>query len=87
MITIALIKKFVSVNMRTTDPSSLDDIRKLEFDSSIPVEERSAYVLKKLKNPLCFRCGEVGIKLEFEDAAPPVEELLTHFLIRKKSEL
>lgn len=87
MITSALIDSFMSVNMDTVDRSKLADISTLEFDNTLPKEKRPAYVLKKLKNPLCFRCGEVGIKLEFDDNAPPIQEVLTNFMIRKKSGL
>ena len=87
MITSALIDSFMSVNMDTVDRSKLADISTLEFDNSLPKEKRPAYVLEKLKNPLCFRCGEVGIKLEFDDNAPPIQEVLTNFMIRKKSGL
>lgn len=87
MITSALIDSFMSVNMDTVDRSKLADISALEFDNTLPKEKRPAYVLEKLKNPLCFRCGEVGIKLEFDDNAPPIQEVLTNFMIRKKSGL
>ncbi|WP_375105212.1 DUF6870 family protein [Paenibacillus sp. RS8] len=87
MITTALIDYFMSVDMETVDTEKLADISTLEFDNSLPIEKRPAYVLEKLKNPLCFRCGEVGVKLEFDDAAPPIQEVLTNFMIRKKSGL
>ena len=87
MITSALIDSFMNVNMDTVDRSKLVDISALEFDNTLPKEKRPAYVLERLKNPLCFRCGEVGIKLEFDDNAPPIQEVLTNFMIRKKSGL
>lgn len=87
MITSALIDRLMSVNMETVDTETLADISTLEFDNSLPIEKRPAYVLEKLKNPLCFRCGDVGIKLEFDDTAPPIQEVLTNFIIRKKSGL
>lgn len=87
MITREMIDGFMSVNMDTVDVQQLADISKLELDNSLPKEKRPAYVLEKLKNPLCFRYGEMGIKLEFDDNAPPIQEVLTNFLIRKKSGL
>ncbi len=87
MITSAMIDSFMNVNMETIDIGKLFDISTLEFDNSLPKEKRPAYVLEKLKNPLCFRCGEVGVKLEFDDTALPLQDLLTNFMIRKKSGL
>lgn len=87
MLTSALIDSFMSVNMETVDTEKLADISALEFDNSLPREKRLAYVLENLKNPLCFRCGEIGVKLEFDDTAPSLQEVLTSFMIRKKSGL
>ena len=87
MITSAMIDNFMSINMETVDTEKLADISTLELDNSLPKEKRLDYVLEKLKNPLCFRCGEIRVKLEFDDAAPPIQEVLTNFLIRKKSGL
>ncbi|OBR64073.1 hypothetical protein A7K91_20495 [Paenibacillus oryzae] len=87
MITSALIDHFMSVDMETVETEKLADISTLDFDNSLPIEKRPAYVLEKLKNPLCFRCGDVGIKLEFDDTHPPIQEVLTNFMIRKKSGL
>jgi len=87
MTTSAWIDRFMNVNMNTVDRSKLIDIRTLEFDNTLPKQKRPVYVLEKLQNPFCFRCGEVGIKLEFDDSAPPLQDVLTNFLIRKKSGL
>ena len=45
------------------------------------------YVERTLKNPFCFRYGNMGILTTFDDDAPPLEDVLTNFLIRKKSGL
>lgn len=82
-----MIDDFMTVNIETVDIGKLTDISMLELDNSFPKEKRLTYVLEQLKNPLCFRYGDMGIKLEFDDNAPPMEEVLTNFLIRKKSGL
>ncbi len=87
MITSEMIEDFMSVNMNTADVGKLADIGTLEFDHTLPVQERVSYVLQKLKNPFCFRYGEMGIKLEFDEQAPPIAEVLADYLIRKKSGL
>jgi hypothetical protein len=87
MLTLEMIDDFMSVNMNTVDVGTLADISTLKLDNSLPKEKRMDYVLEKLKNPFCFRYGEMGIKLEFNNNAPPIQEVLTNFLIRKKSGL
>lgn len=87
MITPEMIDELMNVNIETVDAGKLADISMLTFDNSLPKEKRLDYVLENLKNPFCFRCGEMGIKLEFDDAAPPMQEVLAKFFIRKKSGL
>ena len=87
VITPEMIDGFMSVNMETVNMEGLADISTLELDNSLPKEKRLECVLEKLKNPFCFRYGEMGIKLEFDDNAPPMSEVLISFLIRKKSGL
>lgn len=87
MITPQMMEDFMSVDIETADVGKLADISMLELDNSLPKEKRLTYVLENLKNPLCFRYGDMGIKLEFDDNAPPIEEVLANFFIRKKSGL
>lgn len=87
MLTLKMIDDFMSVNMNTVDVGTLADISTLKLDNSLPKEKRMDYILEKLKNPFCFRYGDMGIQLEFDDNAPPIQEVLTNFLIRKKSGL
>lgn len=84
MITPEMIDDFESVNMNAVEVWKLADISALEFDDSLTKEERLSYMLEKLRNPLCFRYGAMGIKLAFDDNAPSLQEVLTNFLIRKK---
>ncbi len=87
MLTLETIDNLMSVDMNTVDVQKLADISTLELDNSLPKEKRMAYVLEKLRNPFCFRYGDMGIKLEFDDNAPPLAEVLINYLIRKKSGL
>ena len=87
MLTPEMIDEYLSVDMNTVDVSKLVDITTLKFDYSLSKEERLEYVERTLKNPFCFRYGNMGILTTFDDDAPPLEDVLTNFLIRKKSGL
>ena len=50
-------------------------------------EDRVARLLHRGENPYCFRCGEIGVKIEFTDNGPPLQDALADFLIRQKSGL
>jgi hypothetical protein len=81
-----MIEKYMNVDIRETEARELADISKLQLDTSIAIEKRFSYVLEKLNNPFCFRCGEMGIKLEFDESGPSVQEAVESFFLRKKSE-
>ena len=66
---------------------SLVDAGSIFLDNTIPREHRAALLLEKIKNPYCFRVGDIGVKLEFSDGGPTLQETLESFLIRKKSGL
>ena len=87
MLTQEMIDDFMTVNMNTVEVEKLANISTIELDNSLSKEKRMNYALEKLINPFCFRFGEMGIKLEFDDNVPPLQDVLTNFLIRKKSGL
>lgn len=79
--------ELAEVDIMSVNKGDLVDVSGLVFDNTIPREQRAAHVLHKVKNPYCFRVGDMGVKLEFPDSAPPLQECLTDFLQRKKSGL
>ena len=69
------------------DKETLVDASGFVFDNSLPLEKRAARMLEQLKNPYCFRYGDMAIKLEFAEDGPSLQELLTGFFLRQKSGL
>ncbi len=76
-----------STDIRNIDKNTLVDVQGFQFDNSLSKMERIEYVLEKTKNPYCFRYGELGVKVEFTEDGPTLGELMTSFLLRKKSGL
>lgn len=64
--------ELAGVDITTVNKEDLVDVSGLAFDNTIPREQRAAQVLRKVKNPYCFRVGDMGVKLEFLDSAPPL---------------
>jgi hypothetical protein len=87
MLTQEMIDNLMAVNMNTVDVEKLANISTTELDNSLSKEKRMNYNIEKLINPFCYRFGEMGIKLEFDDNAPPLKDFLASYLIRKKSGL
>ncbi len=81
------ITELESVNIESVNKEDLVDVSGFTFDNSVPQEQRAARILAMVKNPYCFRVGDIGVKLEFPNSAPALQDVFTDFLKRKKSGL
>lgn len=81
------IHELAGVEFGAINKEDLIDVSGLTFDTSIPREQRAARVIQAVGNPYCFRVGDLGVKLEFMDNAPPLQDTLADLLQRKKSGL
>lgn len=78
--------------LRRADPGAaeqggLPDASLLALGNGLGKGERAAYVLEQLKNSYCFRCGGLGVKIEFDEGAPSLQDALTGLLKRQKNGL
>ncbi len=69
-----------AVDVRTVDRESLMDIRKVQMNKNLPKSEQFADFLKQVKNPYCYRCGKVVVKVSFSDTGITLEDRLEHYL-------
>lgn len=81
------VAELAGVDITAVNKEDLIDVAGLTFDHGIPQNQRAARVLAAVKNPYCFRVGDLGVKLEFLENAPPLQDCFTDFLQRKKSGL
>lgn len=56
------IEEMQNIDVRTVDPDTLVDIRTIKIDQNLSREEREAEFIRQVKNPYCFRVGDVIIK-------------------------
>lgn len=83
-VTLSELKK---VDIKHIDKQDLHDVSDFAFDTTVPQEQRAERVIAAVKNPYCFRVKDLGVKLEFSEGAPTLQELFTDFLKRKRSGL
>lgn len=81
------ISELANIDIATVNKEDLVDVSGLAFDTAVPQEQRADKVIAAVKNPYCFRVGEMGVKLEFSENAPPLQDVFAGFLKRKKSGL
>ena len=68
------------VDINTVDRESLVDIRKVQVDGNLSREQRFEDFLQQIKNPYCYRCGKVVVKISFSDTNVTLEDRLEHYL-------
>ena len=51
-----------SVDIKNVDKGSLIDLDVVQIDDTRPVSERILSFLQQVKNPYCFRIGDVAVK-------------------------
>ena len=78
------LEQMKSVNIGAVSADALADVSGMAFDRTLPREERLARFVKRAVNPYCF---SVGVKIEFAEGGPSLQETLAAFLIRQKSGL
>lgn len=86
-LTVQELEKMRSVSIGAVEADKLPDVSGMVFDNKIPMEERLARFLSRAVNPYCFCVGGVGVKIEFAEDGPSLQDKLADLLIRQKSGL
>ena len=68
-----------AVDIRTVDPAGLVDIREVSIDAKQPKQERIASFIRQIKNPYCYKCGGMIVKVGFGEGATLEDQLKTVF--------
>lgn len=56
------------------DLSNLVDIRDVKIDRTLPTEERVKSYVEQVKNPYCFRVGDVKVHISYSDEARTMDD-------------
>lgn len=59
------LEELQSVDIRTVKPEDVVDIRQIKIDKGLSQEERRREFIRKVKNPYCFRVGNVIVKSSY----------------------
>lgn len=81
------LEQMQSVNIGAVDADTLADVSSMAFDKTLSREERATRFFRRVRNPYCFSVGGVGVKIEFAEGGPSLQDTLAAFLIRAKSGL
>ena len=56
------IEEMKNIDIRTVEPESLVDVTGILISEDMTKEERAAEFVKQVKNPYCFRVGDMVVK-------------------------
>jgi len=68
-----------SVDIRTVDPSTLVDIRKVNINPNLPFEEKALEYLNQIGNAYCFKCGDVIVKINHAQTTTTIDDCMESF--------
>ena len=72
----AELEELKKADVRTVDISALSEIEKIEIDSSLPARELWMDFAEKIKNPFCFICNGMVVKISYSEAKESLENRL-----------
>ena len=59
-----------------TTPDTLVDINDISVNKDLPKPERIKEYIRQIKNPYCFRIGNVAVKVVYNDEGPTFQQNL-----------
>ena len=83
------IQKMKDVDIRTVNCSQLVDLNTVVIDENQSVEERLESFIEQIKNPYCFRVGDIAVKVVYKENGPTFQQnfeemLLTMYFLEVK---
>jgi hypothetical protein len=69
------------VDVRTVDTATLIDIRDVKVNAKLPKNERLIDFIRQVKNPYCYKCGKIAVKISFAETDATLEDKLESYLL------
>lgn len=66
------------------DIRELVDIRDVKIDTNLPVEDRVKSYIQQVKDPYCFRVGDVKVRVSYSDTDRTLTDNFCDMLARMK---
>lgn len=73
------LREMKEIDIRTVDPETLVDIKNVSINTDLPIDERKKDYIKQVKNPYCFKCGKVVVKMSFAETTTTLEDQLENY--------
>lgn len=73
------LKELENVDIQSVQRNSLVDVKNVKVNTSLERTERISDFLAQIKNPYCFVCDGVIVKVRFADTEDTLEEKLNEY--------
>lgn len=84
-LTIQELDEMQRVDIGATNADTLPDVSGMAFQKGLSREERIIRFMQGAKNLYCYCVEGVGVKIEFAENGPSLQDTLGDFLIRAKA--
>ena len=71
-----IIQDFRDTDILTVDRNKLVDIDTVEIDSTMDTSKRLKDFAAKIKNPYCYICNGIIVKMSYSNNGPSLSELI-----------
>ncbi len=75
------LKELADVDIRTVPKESLVDIKEVKIEPSLERAERVSSFIRQIKNPYCFICDGVIVKMKFSETGDTLEDKLNGYFL------
>lgn len=73
------LKQLSETDIEKTDYSNLVNIENIGIDFSVPVVKRVLDYMERVKNPYCFLCGNVPVKVRFSEGTADLGQKIVRY--------
>lgn len=77
----AALQEMKDVDIRTVDLDELVDLNSVEIDTTVPIHQRVDHFLNQIRNPYCFRVGDVAVKVVYQKEGPSFQQNFEDMLL------
>jgi hypothetical protein len=84
MITNSELEVMSQQNIETMNRNELAELSAIHIRQDLSHEEKILNFLEQIKNPYCFLCGDVPVRVCFADNGPKLGQTLENYFIRMK---
>jgi hypothetical protein len=85
MFTLRQLNEMSQMDINKMDVHNLVDVGTVKIDGNLPMPQRMEQYLNQIKNPYCFRSGEIKVKIAFSPDGNSLDNTLINFFVGLKS--